>query len=274
MLDIQSNPTIPRLFQITPPSYSSIKSMASLPLSGKVALITGGSKGIGRATALRLAADGAKVAINYSSDSAAADELVSKIGAKNSIAIKADAGSIPELEKLVECTVKEFGKIDILILNAGVMPMKDLESTTEADFDTTFSLNVKGPYFLTQKAAPHMAPGSHVIFFSTTLCAASSVTPNYLLYVSTKGAIEQMTRAISKDLARKDISVNCVAPGPTGTDLFYKGKPEAVLKMLASLNPHNRIGSPEDIADAVAFLASDNSRWVTGQVLRVNGGMA
>lgn len=119
-----------------------------------------------------------------------------------------------------------------------------------------------------------MAPGSHIIFFSTTLCAASIVTPNYLMYVTSKGAVEQMARVMSKDLARKGISVNAVAPGPTGTDLFFKGKSDQVLKFLASTNPHNRIGTPEEIADAVAFLASDGSRWVTGQVLRVNGGMA
>lgn len=248
--------------------------MSALPLAGKVALITGGSKGIGRSTALRLARDGAKVAINYSSDSSAADSLVQEIGAENSIAVKADAGSVAAVTELVDCTVKAFGKIDILVLNAGIMPMKDLESTTEAEFDSTFALNVKGPYFLAQKAVPHMAAGSHIVLFSTTLCAASTVTPNYLLYLATKGAIEQMTRAMSKDLARKDISVNCVAPGPTGTDLFMKGKPDQVIKAIAGLNPHNRLGAPEDIADAVAFLSGSDSRWVTGQVLRVNGGMA
>jgi 3-oxoacyl-[acyl-carrier protein] reductase len=119
-----------------------------------------------------------------------------------------------------------------------------------------------------------MAPGSHIILFSTTLCAASMVTPNYLMYVTTKGAVEQMARVMSKDLARKGISVNAIAPGPTGTDLFFTGKSEQVLKILASSNPHNRIGSPEEIADVVAFLGSDGSRWITGQVLRVNGGMA
>jgi len=248
--------------------------MSPLPLSGKVALITGASKGIGRATVIRLAADGAKVVINYSSDASAADSLVSQIGSENALAVQADAGSVPEIEKLVSETVKAFGKIDILIANAGILPMKDLASTTELDFDQTFGLNVKGPYFLAQKAAPHMPAGSHIIFFSTTLCAASTVMPNYLLYVTTKGAIEQMTRVLSKDLARKDISVNCVAPGPTGTELFLKGKPEGMLKAIASQNPHNRIGEPEEIADAVSFLASERSRWVTGQVLRVNGGMA
>ncbi|KAK9483845.1 hypothetical protein V1527DRAFT_244320 [Lipomyces starkeyi] len=248
--------------------------MSSAALAGKVALITGGSKGIGRATALRLANEGANVVINYSSDASAADEVVNLIGADRSLAVKADAGNITELERLVNETVTKFGKIDILIPNAGVLLMKDLETTTEHDFEMSMALNLKGPYFLAQKAAPHMAPGSHIIFFSTTLCAASTVTPNYLLYVTTKGAVEQMTRVMSKDLARKGISVNAVAPGPTGTDLFLRGKSEQVLKMIAGFNPQNRIGTPEEIADVVAFLSGDGSKWITGQTVRVNGGMA
>ena len=119
-----------------------------------------------------------------------------------------------------------------------------------------------------------MKEGSHIILISTTLNAASTVQPNYLLYCSTKGAIEQMARILSKDLARRDVSVNAVAPGPTGTDLFYQGKSEQALKMIAGFNPHNRIGKPEEIADAIVFLSGDSSRWVTGQTLRVNGGMA
>jgi 3-oxoacyl-[acyl-carrier protein] reductase len=119
-----------------------------------------------------------------------------------------------------------------------------------------------------------MASGSHVIFFSTSLCVATTVAPGYLLYVASKGAIEQMVRVLNKDLGRKGISVNAVAPGPTGTDLFYKGKSEQLLKMIASGSPANRIGTPEEIADAVAFLSSDASRWVSGQTVKVNGGMA
>jgi 3-oxoacyl-[acyl-carrier protein] reductase len=119
-----------------------------------------------------------------------------------------------------------------------------------------------------------MPSGSRIILFSTTLCAASTITPNYLVYASSKGAIEQMTRVLSKDLARKGIMVNCVAPGPTATDLFIKGKSEQLLKMIAGFNPQGRIGTPEEIADVTSFLAGEGSKWVTGQVLRVNGGMA
>jgi 3-oxoacyl-[acyl-carrier protein] reductase len=119
-----------------------------------------------------------------------------------------------------------------------------------------------------------MAPGSRIILFSTTQCAASTVTPNYLAYVSSKGAVEHMTRVLSKDLARKGIMVNCVAPGPTGTELFLNGKSEQLLKTIAGFNPQGRIGQPEEVAGVVGFLAGESASWVTGQTIRVNGGMA
>ncbi|KAF2110981.1 hypothetical protein BDV96DRAFT_615086 [Lophiotrema nucula] len=243
------------------------------PLAGKVALITGASKGIGAATALELASLGANVVINYSSDATPAEALVKKIGSEQAVAIKANAGDVPEIERLVKETVDKWGKIDILIPNAGVSPMATVEQTTEADFDKAYQLNVKGPYFLVQKAIPHMSSGSHVILLSTSLCALSSITPNYLLYVSTKGAIEQITRVLAKDLGTKGISVNAVAPGPTGTDLFFNGKSQQLVDTIASWNPYKRIGEPQEIARAIGFFAGSKSSWVNGQILRVNGGM-
>ena len=244
--------------------------MSSTSLAGKVALITGASKGIGRATAIRLAQQGARIVATYGSDAAAAKELIK--GMEGALAIKSNAGSVTEIDSLVHEVVKKCGKIDILVLNAGILPMKNLENTTEDDFDKTYALNVKGPYFLAQKALPHMAPGSHIIFLSTTLCTASTVQPSYLLYNSTKGAIEQMTRVMAKDLGPKQIFVNAVAPGPTGTELFFQGKNEQTLKMIAGFSPMNRIGEPEEIAETIAYLSG--SKWVSGQVVRVNGGMA
>jgi len=248
--------------------------MANLPLAGKVALITGSSKGIGRATALELASQGAKVVINYSSSAKEADEVVKQIGSDNAIAVKADVSSIPALEELVNKTVERFGKIDILIPNAGILPMKDLETTSEEDFERCFAVNVKGVYFLVQKAVPHMAPSSRVILLSSTLTHISSITPNYLLYVASKGAIEQMTRVLAKDLGRKGITVNAVAPGPTATDMFMAGKPEALVNMMKGMNPFNRLGSPEDVASVMGFIASERSGWVSGQVIKVNGATA
>ena len=247
--------------------------MSAPSLNNKVALITGGSKGIGRAAALRLAKDGATVVINYSSDAAAAESLVQEIGSQRALDLKADASKISEIEKMVDEVVKRFGKIDILFANAGQLPMATLEATTEEAFDYAMAINVKGPYFLVQKAVKHMPPGSHVLLNSTTLCV-SPASPPYMLYLTTKGAVEQMVRVLCKDLATKDIAVNAIAPGPTATELFLKGKPEAMLKTIAGMNPHNRLGQVEEIADAVAFLCGSDSRWVSGQVLRVNGGVA
>ncbi|KAI0405422.1 hypothetical protein F4802DRAFT_184058 [Xylaria palmicola] len=252
--------------------------MAANPLvslSGKVAIVTGASKGIGRASTIALARLGATVIINYSSDEQAARDTladVQKLGAGDARIVRADVSTVSGAQSLVKETVEAYAKIDVLVANAGIMPMKDLEHTTEADFDRTFATNVKGPYFLAQAAAPHMPRGSHIIFMSTTLCTASTVMPGYLLYNSTKGAVEQMTRVMSKDLGRKGILVNAVAPGPTGTELFFRGKSEDMLKTIASFNPQGRIGTPEEIAETVVFLAQ--SSWVSGQVLRANGGMA
>ncbi|KAE9368814.1 NAD(P)-binding protein [Stipitochalara longipes BDJ] len=248
--------------------------MSAKSLTGKVALVTGASRGIGKAIALKLASDGAKVVVNYAGNAAAAEEVVKQIGSEQATAIRANAGSVSEITTLIDSTIKHFGKLDILVACAGIMPLNELEKVTEEEFDNIFNLNVKGPLFLAQKASPRMAPGSRIILFSTTLCAASTVTPNYLAYVSSKGAVEQMTRVLSKDLARKGIMVNCVAPGPTATELFMHGKSEQVLKMIAGFNPQGRIGQPEEIAGVVAFLSGESSSWVTGQTVRVNGGMA
>ena len=230
--------------------------------------------GIGRASALLLAKQGAKIAVNYASDRSSADSLIEELGgSSNAFAIQADAGSVKDIERMVSETVAKFGRIDILVPNAGLSIMADLEGTTEEDFDKTYALNVKGPYFLAQKAAPHMSAGGRVILLSTSLCTLSNITPNYLLYVSSKGAIEQMTRILSKDLARKGILVNAISPGPTDTDLFLKGKPEELLQRIASFSPFGRRGQPEEIAEGVAYLAGEGSRWVAGQILRINGAM-
>lgn len=243
-------------------------------LAGKVALVTGGSKGIGRAICFRLASQGAKVVINYSNDSSAANKVASLIGEENATVIKADAGNVEEISKLVDTTIAKYGKIDILVACTATMKLNELDNVTVTEFDQTFNLNVRGPLFLAQKSVPYMAPGSRIILFSTTQCHASTVTPNYLTYIMSKGAIEQMTRGLSKDLARKGIMVNTVAPGPTSTELFLNGKSDQLLKTIAGFNPQNKIGQPEEVAEVVAFLSSAACSWMTGQILKVNGGMA
>ncbi|KAH7312494.1 hypothetical protein B0I35DRAFT_452403 [Stachybotrys elegans] len=245
-----------------------------MSLAGKVILITGASQGIGKACAERVAKDGASVVINYKSSTDAANALVESIGSDRALAVQADASTIEGVQTLVDAAVAKFGKIDTVLANAGVLPMRGVDNTTEADFDETFAMNVKGPYFLVQKAVPHMPRGSRVILVSSTVCHFSAVAPAYLLYAATKGAIEQMTRVMSKGLAANGITVNCVAPGPTATELFFKGKPEAMINGIKAANPNNRLGEPDEIASVIKFLCSEDSSWVTGQTMLVNGGMA
>lgn len=246
------------------------------PLLGKLALITGASRGIGAATALHLSSLGAKVVINYSTSAALADALVRKIGSSNAIAIQADASSLPSISRLVDETLAwgGTGKIDILIANAAEGATGNaLDTTSEEDFDRVVGLNVKGPFFLVQKAAPYMPPGSHILLFSSSLTRFSLVSPNYLLYIATKGAIEQMTRVLARDLGRKGVLVNAVGPGPTGTELFRKGKSEELIGAIEGWSPMGRLGGVEDVVRTVEALVGGNT-WVTGQVVFCNGGMA
>ncbi len=244
-----------------------------MSLQGKVVLITGGSKGIGRAIAVRVARAGASVIVNYSRDNAAAEETVALVGGEErALAVRADASTVEGVEALVGAAVARFGRVDVVVANAGVLLMQDLEHTTEAAFDRAYATNVKGPYFLAQKAVPHMpSPGGRVIFLSTGIARNSAVPPPYLLYASTKGAVEQMTRVMAKDLGRRGITVNCVAPGPTATELFFEGKSDAMVKAIASQSPFNRLGTPTEIAELAAFLAGPESSWVSGQIIGANG---
>ncbi|KAL2810317.1 hypothetical protein BJX63DRAFT_402342 [Aspergillus granulosus] len=243
-------------------------------LTGKVALVTGASRGIGRATALALAKDGASVVVNYVSSSAAAEQVVNEIGADRAIAIQADVSKKEDIARLIKETVDRFGKIDTLVLNAGLLWQKgDLLSIKEEDFDTLFAANVKGPLLTVQAAVPHIPDGGRIMLFSTSLAAFSMVTPNYLLYTASKGAVEQMTRVLAKDLGRRGVTVNTISPGPIGTDAYYVGKTEQMVQIQSNIAPAGRLGKPEEVANVVTFLASDESQWVNGQTLRINGGM-
>ncbi|KAI5461584.1 hypothetical protein BGZ63DRAFT_487405 [Mariannaea sp. PMI_226] len=244
-----------------------------MSLTGKVVLITGGSNGIGKACVERLAHDGASVVINYNHDSASAERLVQSIGPDRAIAVQADVSSLAGVDKLITETINMFGHIDMVMANAGILLMRNVENTTEDDFDRCFDLHVKGPYFLAQRVVPHMPPGGRILFVSTGICHFSSVAPDYLLYAATKGAIEQMTRVMAKGLAAKGITVNAVGPGPTATEFFLKGKTEEIIKGMNNANPFGRLGQTDDIAGVVAFFAGEDSRWVTGQTYLVNGGL-
>jgi len=247
----------------------------SYSLVGKVAIVTGSSRSIGAAIAQRLAEDGANVIINYLYNSQAADEVINAINARGkgkAAGVQADASSSVGANQLLEETVKIFGKLDILVLNAGIMGSKVLADVDERFFDEHISRNVKGPLFLTKAAAPLLPDGGRVIFVSTSLTKASIVLPNALAYVASKGAIEQISRVLAKDLASRGITVNTVSPGPVDTPLFREGKTEQQIQFITGLNPSKRLGLPEDIAPTVSFLASPAATWVNGQNIMVNGG--
>ncbi|WP_433938027.1 SDR family oxidoreductase [Paenibacillus lautus] len=241
-------------------------------LSGKVAIVTGATRGIGREIAERLAENGAKVVVNYASSPAKAEEVVGRIkqGGGEARAIQANISQVAEIERLFRETIEAYGGIDILVNNAGIMTTKPIAAITEEDFDQHFAINVKGTYFAIQQAFHHMNSGGRIINFSTSV--AGQMFPTYSVYAGTKGAVEQFTRQLAKEFGPKGITINAVAPGPINTELFTVGKSEEQIAGIVSMNSFGRLGEPDDIAGVVLFLASEESKWITGQTLRVNGG--
>lgn len=243
-------------------------------LSGKVALVTGSSRGIGAAIARQMAAAGASVVINYAGHREKADALVKDIVAAGgkAIAAQGDVGKASDVAGLFDAAINAFGKIDILVNNAGIILYKKLADVTDEEFDNLLNINVKGVFHGLRQAATRLAAGGRVISFSST--TTRMMLPTYAAYVATKGAVEQMSRVFAKEMGERKITVNVVSPGPVNTDLFMTGKTEQQVKTIASLAAFNRIGEPDEIARVVLFLASDDAGWVTGQNIGVNGGSA
>nr|WP_123043803.1 SDR family oxidoreductase [Cohnella candidum]AYQ75723.1 SDR family oxidoreductase [Cohnella candidum] len=240
--------------------------------AGKVVLVTGASRGIGRTIAERFAREGAKVVLNYSQNGRLAEDAAAEIRAAGgeAVALQADISRPAEVERLFRETSEAFGGLDILVNNAGIMMTKPIAEFTEEDFDRIFAVNVKGTFFAIQQAARHMNRNGRIINFSTSV--TGSMFPGYSAYAGTKGAVEQFTRQLAKELGPKGITINAVAPGPVNTELFLEGKSEAQVQAIVNMNSFGRLGETDDIVGTVLFLAGEEAGWMTGQTLRVNGG--
>lgn len=243
-------------------------------LNGKVILVTGASRGIGAAIAHQLAAAGAKVIVNYAGSKQAADETVASIQALggDAFAVQADVSKTDQVKNLFDVAIAHYGRLDVLVNNAGIMITKLIKDTTDEDFTRQFDINVKGTFNTMREAATQLADQGSIINFSTSVNRI--MLPCYATYVATKAAVEQLTRVFSKEVGSRGINVNSISPGPTNTELFTKGKPQEVIDRLASLSAFNRIGEPDDIAKLVVFLASDEAKWINAQNIGANGGMA
>lgn len=243
-------------------------------LNGKVAIVTGGSRGIGRAIAERLGRDGASIAISYVNRKDKATEVVSAIenSGSKAIAIQADVARLNDIKRLFDHTITHFGELDILVNSAGIRISKKIVDITEDDFKRLFDINLKGTFFACQQAARRMGNGGRIINISTTITRL--IVPEYSIYAASKAAVDQITRVLAKELGERGITANAVAPGSINTDLFQEGRTAEQIKQQSQMPVLGRLGEVNDIADVVAFIASDDARWITGQTIHANGGVA
>ena len=239
----------------------------------KSAIVTGASRGIGAAVAERLARDGIAVAVNFSGDLEPAYALVDKIAKAGgrAIAVQADVSDSSKVCTLFDLVESEFGGVDILVNNAGIMKLSNIADANDELFDRQIAINLKGVFNGLREGAKRLRDGGRIISFSSSVVGLYQ--PTYGIYAATKAGVEAMTHILAKELRGRNITVNAIAPGPTATELFLKGKPPEAIDQLAKMSPLERLGEPEDIANAVAFLTSPDAAWINGQVLRANGGI-
>jgi 3-oxoacyl-[acyl-carrier protein] reductase len=241
--------------------------------NGKVAIVTGASRGIGAAIAERLASDGFTVVINYAGGRAEAEALVGKIeeAGGRAVAAQADVSDSAAVSRMFDMADAAFGGVDVLVNNAGIMRLATLAESDDALFDSQVAINLKGTFNTLREAALRLRNGGRIINLSSS--QAGLLHPTYGVYAATKAAVEAMTHVLAKELRGRNITVNAVAPGPTATKLFLDGKPKEMIEHLKKLAPLERLGEPADIATAVSFLAGPDGSWINGQVLRANGGI-
>lgn len=245
-------------------------------LTGKVAIVTGASKGIGAAIARQFGAEGASVVVNYASSKEGADRVVSEITAKGgkAIALQGDMSKSADVKRLFEQSKASFGGLDVLVNNAGVFEFHPLESVTEGEFHREFNINVLGPILATQEALNHFGPdGGSVINISSVV--SENPVPHSVVYSATKGAVDTITRGLAKELAPRKIRVNAIAPGGTETEgartLGMMGSD--LEKQIIADTPLGRLGQPDDVARVAVFLASSDSAWLTGERITASGGL-
>ena len=245
----------------------------TMPTTPRVAIVTGSSRGIGAAVAERLARDGHSVVVNYAGKAEPADALVAKIEAAGgrALAYKADVSEAQAVAAMFDAAEAAFGGVDTLVNSAGVMTLATVEGSDDAMVDRQLAINLKGTINTLREAARRLRDGGRIVNFSSSVVGLYQ--PTYGVYAATKAGVEALTHILAKELGARGITVNAVAPGPTATGLFLDGKDQATIDRIAKMAPLGRLGQPEDIAAAVAFLAGPDGAWVSGQALRANGGI-
>ncbi|MCF8475470.1 MAG: SDR family oxidoreductase [Pseudolabrys sp.] len=240
---------------------------------GKVAIVTGGSRGIGAAIAQRLAADGFAVALSYAGNTKAAGDVVRAIetGGGKAIAVQGDVSAAATMRTVFAEATRAFGGVDVLVNTAGILTVAPIGEATDEAFDRIVAVNLKGTFNGLREAAQHLRNGGRIVNFSTSVVGTKLET--YGLYTATKAAVEALTGILAKEMRGRTIAVNAVAPGPVATEMLLEGRSAEVLDVFAKLAPMERLGTPDDIAGVVSFLAGPDGGWVNGQVIRVNGGL-
>jgi 3-oxoacyl-[acyl-carrier protein] reductase len=238
------------------------------------AIVTGASGGIGRAIARRLARDGFAIVVSYAGSTKKAEETVSDVEAVavRALAVQGDVANAADVERLFKTTIDTFGSVEVVVHCAGIMPLTPIAGNAVDVFDKVIATNLRGTFLVLAQAAQHVVSGGRIMAFSSSVIAKSF--PTYGPYIASKAGVEGLVHVLANELRGRNITVNAVAPGPTGTELFLTGKNEDQIDHLRKLAPLERLGQPEDIANVVSFLAGPDGAWVNAQVLRANGGFA